>query len=865
VAVRFVDITARAFGTNVSRWRGPVAVLDYNHDDRNSLFVAEGTNGFRLLANQGGAFTPLGEVLPADPGGAYRQVLVGDLNNDRFEDLVVLGEKTSLAFRLATNALIRDATAASGLKNLRLAGQHGGLLDLDFTGKLDLLAVASEGSGVRVLRNLGMMYYRDMTATSGVPANLNGLRQVAIDDWNNDDLLDVFVSRVGQRPLYLQKQRGGPLVPTELPPGQLAGTALALGDVNGDSRADLLVGAPDHVDLLLGGINQFLRLPMRVPGLTTLKLLDYDNDGWLDLIAAGDGVRVWRNLGDGKFADMTAKLGLDKLGAARVIDVVAADLDQDGDTDLVFDLAGQSLQVWRNDGGNANAQLKVRLWGNRSNASGLGIRVEASAGPFRIHRTVSTLPVEIGVGRHTKIEALTTRWFDLPFSQIDVKPETNAAVLVPEPVLPTGSCPYLYVWDGQRFRFVSDFLCSAPVGLRVSDTVFAEADPLEYVWLGDAASVRPRDGEYVLQITEELREVLYLDEAKLVAVDHPPGTEVHTTGKFLPGKPFPPAQLWTLEKRRPLRQATRLDGSDVTESLTDLDGRMLSPARLRVPQLRGLAEPHGVVLDFGPLPTNQPLVLALTGWLRLGGGMANVAASHDPNLPFPFPRLEVEVGRDQWRPVEVMPGTPPGKTKTILVDLERRLPAGSERLRLTTAFEIHWDRIALFHRRRTGETRLSRVGPSRADLHWRGFSHFADLPWTFPLTPVYERVFQNAPWVITPMGWCTRYGAVDPLLEGRDNAMVLVNGGDELTLAFPADRLPPAPAGTVRDFFLEAVGWDKDADFHVELGWKVDPVPWHGMEDQRYGQETRPAFPSDALMARFNTRWVGQHTLRFAR
>jgi hypothetical protein len=245
--------------------------------------------------------------------------------------------------------------------------------------------------------------------------------------------------------------------------------------------------------------------------------------------------------------------------------------------------------------------------------------------------------------------------------------------------------------------------------------------------------------------------------------------------------------------------------------------------------------------------------------------MANVAASHDPNLPFPFPRLEVEVGRDQWRPVEVMPGTPPGKTKTILVDLERRLPAGSERLRLTTAFEIHWDRIALFHRRRTGETRLSRVGPSRADLHWRGFSHFADLPWTFPLTPVYERVFQNAPWVITPMGWCTRYGAVDPLLEGRDNAMVLVNGGDELTLAFPADRLPPAPAGTVRDFFLEAVGWDKDADFHVELGWKVDPVPWHGMEDQRYGQETRPAFPSDALMARFNTRWVGQHTLRFAR
>jgi hypothetical protein len=52
-----------------------------------------------------------------------------------------------------------------------------------------------------------------------------------------------------------------------------------------------------------------------------------------------------------------------------------------------------------------------------------------------------------------------------------------------------------------------------------------------------------------------------------------------------------------------------------------------------------------------------------------------------------------------------------------------------------------------------------------------------------------------------------------------------------LALSFPADKLPPKPAGYVRDFFLHVVGWDKDADFHVGQEWRVEPLPFHGMED----------------------------------
>jgi len=863
VAVTFADATAAAFGEAASRYRGPLAVLDYNRDDRNSLFVAEGTNGFRLLSNSGGRFTPHGEVLPAHPAGAYRRCVVGDLNNDRFDDVIVLGETASYAYRFATNGAARDFTTAAGLKGL--VGRHGALVDLDFTGKLDLIAVLPEGQGLRVLRNLGNMYFKDITATSGVPAELTGVRQVYIDDWNNDDLMDVVATRFEQPPLYLEKQRGGPLIATNLPPGALAGAVLALGDVNGDSRADLLVGAADHVDLLLGGLNQFSRLPLDLPQLEQLALVDYDNDGWLDLLAAGAGLRLWRNVGDGRFTDVTRKVGLDRVGGGGVIEAMAlADFDQDGDTDLAISVAGQGLKLLRNDGGNANRQLKLRLIGNRSNASGLGIRLEVAIGGFHTHRTVSAPPIEIGVGAHDQIDSLTARWFDLPFNIVDVKPDPKRALDVFEPVLPTGSCPYLYAWDGQRFRFVTDLLGSAPVGLRVADTVFAEADPREHVWLGDEHLFQPRDGRYLVQITEELREVLYLDEARLVVVDHPPDTEVHTTDKFRPGRPFPRGELWTLDQPRPLQTATRLDGVDVTAALRANDGQMVSPLELRIPQLRGLAEPHGVILDYGPLPSDRPLVLALTGWLRFGGGMANVAASHHPDLPFPFPQLHVETADHGWQPVDVVAGAPAGKTKTILIDLAGRLPAASRRLKLTTAFEIHWDRIALLERRAAADTQIARLLPDHADLHWRGFSEFADLPWTQPLTPVHERVFQNAPWVITPMGWCTRYGAVDELIAAEDNGFVILNGGDELTLSWAVDRLPPKPAGARRDFFLYTVGWDKDADFHVQLGWQVEPLPWIGMDDQQYGRQPRPPQPADALDRKYRTRWVGQHTLKRA-
>jgi tetratricopeptide (TPR) repeat protein len=855
VKVKFVDATAAAFGPGANAYRGPAGIIDYQHDGRNSLFVVE-SNGFRLLINSNGVFQPSEQFLPGIVGAKYSRVLVGDLDNDLAEDMIVLGAQGSHVFKSTTNGAVTEVTARANLRNL--TATNGLLADLSFSPNLSLLTLGAGTAAMRFYSNLGNMYFVEKTANAAFPPDLAGARQLLLDDWNGDDLPDLFIGRDGQPPLLLTRQRGAPFTATNSPADWPVGSVIAVGDLNNDLRPDLLVAAKEGLVCVFNGQSERATISLGDWPVTGLTLLDYDNDGWLDILAAGPGLRVWRNLGNGKFREATRDVGLEKIG--RVESVLAADFDNDCDTDLLVILADQSLRLLRNDGGNANHQLKLRLLGTRSNASGIGIRVEVDAGGLRLARRVATLPVEIGVGQHKQLDSLSTRWLGLNPTTLDVKVDPCALLTIMELQVQDTSCPYLYAWDGKRFRFVTDILSASPLGLPVAENRYVEPDADEYAWIGDENALPPRGGNYVLQITEEMREVLYLDEAKLVAVDHPTGTEIHTTGKLRPGKPIPPGELITLHRRRPLLNATSLAGADVTALLAEYDGKVLSPSRLRVPQLRGLAEPHGVTLDFGPLAVDQPLVLALTGWLKFGGATANMAASLDAGLPFPFPRLEAETG-GEWKPVDVVVGAPAGKTKTILADLTGKLPPGSRRLRLTTAFEIHWDRIALFERRDGAETRIASLAPNGADLHWRGFGELESVPWFVPQTPIYDRVTPNPPWHLTPAGWCTRYGSVDELISRRDNALALINSGDELTLTFPASQLPPKPPGSIRDFFLYSVGWDKDADYHTKLGGTIEPLPWHGVDVQRYGKQPRPAFPNDEWITKYNTRWTGPYTL----
>ena len=421
VKVTFTDVTGNVL-PNASNYHGPIGVIDYNHDGRNSLFVGEDRQGFRLLDNTGGRFAPRGLLLPGVSGAKYRRCLVADLQNvqnDRFEDVLVIGDQGAHVFKFATNAQITDATAFSQMKGV--PATDGVLLDLDFTAKLDLLAINPTNQTLRVMRNLGL-YFTDKTATSGVPSTLTGITQVAVEDWNNDDLLDVFVARPGQPPLLLLKERGGPLVATNSPPDWPAGGVIALGDFNNDTRADLVIATPDHLEIVFNGLTQHARIPTGTAPITELFPLDYDNDGWLDLMVVGNGLRAWRNAGAAGFQGTTTNLGLHQITGA-VESIAAADFDVDGDTDLALAVQGQGLRVLRNEGGSANLQVKVRLMVTRSNASGIGTLVEVTAGGLRLGRRVVSLPVEIGVGRHAQLESLNARWLNLSLNNVDVKVE----------------------------------------------------------------------------------------------------------------------------------------------------------------------------------------------------------------------------------------------------------------------------------------------------------------------------------------------------------------------------------------------------------------------------------------------------------
>ena len=88
-----------------------------------------------------------------------------------------------------------------------------------------------------------------------------------------------------------------------------------------------------------------------------------------------------------------------------------------------------------------------------------------------------------------------------------------------------GSCPYLYTWTGEKYEFFTDLLWAAPIGLQFGEGVIAPTRDWEYLLIPGDRLV-PVDGQYRMQITEELWEAAYFDQVQLIALDHPEGTVV---------------------------------------------------------------------------------------------------------------------------------------------------------------------------------------------------------------------------------------------------------------------------------------------------------------------------------------------------
>jgi hypothetical protein len=528
---------------------------------------------------------------------------------------------------------------------------------------------------------------------------------------------------------------------------------------------------------------------------------------------------------------------------------LALDVDGDCDTDLLLLDDQGRLHVLRNDTAGGNRQLKLSLYSNVGHPSSIGTRVQVRRDNFTATRwTDRELPIEIGVGPRERIDAVQTLWMNgVARNEIDVPVDCKPLRITILEFRQTTSCPFLYAWIDGQWQFVTDLLGVAPLNVSLARGVRMPPDPDEVVILGPAE--RFADGGTVarLRVSTELREVTFLDQLRLLAIDHPPDATIFSRDRVaMTGV----AGKQVIAGRDPIapRSAIGSDGIDRTAALAREDGRFADLGRAIPPPVVGFIEPLSIEFDFGAIGDTSDLLLAVTGWLRFGESSSNIAASQRRDLAVIWPKLEVMDEAGQWHAIEATIGLPAGKTKTIVCDLAGKVPARARRFRLMSSFEVRWDRVALYHAVPSGELRVSDVGPATANLQWHGFAKLAAPSADQPTRPDFGQISNAPDWFTSLEGWCTRYGDVASLVSGADERMAIMNSGDATTVEFPASGLRPREPNLARTLALYSHGWVKEGDPNSTSEAKVTPFPG---SDQPLANQ-----PGGDWQLQYNTRWV---------
>jgi hypothetical protein len=160
----------------------------------------------------------------------------------------------------------------------------------------------------------------------------------------------------------------------------------------------------------------------------------------------------------------------------------------------------------------------------------------------------------------------------------------------------------VFTWNGREFQFITDVLGVAPLGASRGRRRVLPGGPRRGIQIPRGALAEV-DGRYEVRITEELREVAYFDQIRLVAVDHPGEIEIFTE-RQVQGPPFPDFRLWGVEQPgapalRPRPPGARRAGAGSCEKDRAYpDGFRRDHA--------GIAEMHHLDLDFGRRRARQP-------------------------------------------------------------------------------------------------------------------------------------------------------------------------------------------------------------------------------------------------------------------
>jgi tetratricopeptide (TPR) repeat protein len=820
-----------------------LGVGDFDGDEVLDLarIVAGDGGAAQLEVRAGSGQWKAAETLPAPAG--VDSLLVADLDNDGRSDLIAHGPGGVAVWRAGQEGGLAAATDHFGLGGASGTGAEA--FDFDIEGDLDLVLASDDA--VELYRNslTGALEAVGENVFDGL--ELEGVRAVRATDHDRDGDLDLLFGHAGGLTL-LDNLRQGDFVDVTAAKGlggREAVSALASVDFDNDGWPDLAMAGKGLTFLRNnGGRFEAWELGGLKSGAAfgALTTPDLDNDGRLDVAVAGPvGLALMAQRADGSF-DFVDVAG----GPSGATALANADLDGDGDLDLIAAGAG-GLHLLDNEGGNKNKWLSVRLRGldkgnSKNNMLGRGATLEVRSGRAYQFREAVDEVTHFGLGSLPEADLLRVVWTNgVPQNRLDPQ---SAQRVVEEQVL-KGSCPFLYVWNGEEIAFVTDLLWGAPAGLPLAPGVWMDSDPTELLV---ATGAQPRDGVYDLRVTEELWEAAFFDYLRLWVVDYPADLEVTSALRIVPGGTTPETVLGTRDVR-PMVAALDASGADVTEAIRHRDEVYAdgwTPS-----SIQGVAlEPWTFTFDLGEAPA-APVRLVIDGWIFPTDASLNIALAQRSDLSLFPPRLEVETA-EGWETLMPNPGFPAGKTKTMIIDTPP-LPPESRRLRIVGSQWLSWDRIAWSLSPADDEPMVvAKLEADTADLRYRGFSAPVRMAPNAPHAFDYSVTTTESPWLPFAGGY-TRFGDVRELLREADDRSVVLGPGDEIRLGFDASELPPVRDGWRRAVFLESHGWDKDADRNTGEGLQVEPLPYRAMSSYPYGPDD--AFPDTPLHREYLESW----------
>ena len=879
IEVEFVDVTEQLGLANVNPppdFKTPVAVILMDHDNDGNLDLHTVANGFMLYQNIGEQFDPISTyVVDQDT-----HITVADLNKDGIQDYLFEGVSGIRYLRKDTEG---NEGASDLIKYEQPVIEVGVLhpVDYDHDGDLDLFTTGAtmyrnnsddedkgddENEEDEMFTDVSEQTFVKTAAPQPAPA------EAFSADFDDDGDIDLFVTHQGTGCTLYDNLRQGKLraIADETGISQdVHYTAAATGDYDNDGDVDIFLSTADQIYLYLnrgdGSFASDSRLEAGVRDLSPvlLKNIDYDNDGFVDLWVSGkDGMFLFRNDGTGQFEEPYPLIETVTPTEGAILHNATAgavgDYDNDGDLDLFFINGKGELRALQNNGGNQNNWIQVQLEGitsgsNKVNRNGIGSKLEVKVGDLYQLQYVSEQVSHFGLGAFDAAGVVRVVWTN-GVPQNVIEPQSRQRIL--EKQILKGSCPFLYVYDGEQYQFVTDLLWRAPLGLVTSMGFVAPDETKDFVKIS-GTQIQPKSGKYSIQITEELWETAYFDEVKLIAVDHPADTDIFVNEQYTP-PPFAEFKVYGVKEKLHPKSAVNHRGEDVSDALKTFDYHY---AVEHAPgPYQGVVEPHAIVLDLGDAPNDAPVTLFLSGWIFPTDTSINVALFQNPGINPSFPSVSVKDETGQWKTVIDMIGLPAGKNKTITVDLTGRFLSDDRHVRVETDMQIYWDAAFFTVGAQDVPIELTTLNPDRADLHYRGFSEMYRPNPHAPHLFDYQKVTTEAQWRDLA-GYYTRYGDVNPLLQEVDDMYVILNAGDEITVEFDAARLPELKPGWVRDFILYSDGWDKDGDINTLTSQTVEPLPFHGMSAYPYPDTEH--YPDDAAHRRYrleyNTRRVEHH------